>query len=213
MKRLLPIIAFCLLQIPIGLVLAAWPRDCVCCIQCPEAGGSGTLVGISKSGHGIVISAAHVFRMGGTQGITCQWPAVGEKEYPAKFLAMDNTIDIAAVDVPNAPKIKLPAGIVVAIQNGSPFSAAGFPSYSRHSIRWTEGAFSGYEDVMDERNMLITHQKVASGYSGGGRFNSKGQYVGPISGTCGPDKWHLDDTFGAGGERMLEFVGRYMKLK
>lgn len=208
-----------MLRLPAVLLLlfaanaqAEWPRDCVCAIQCQDAGGSGTLVAVSKNHHGLVISAAHVFRAGGMSGITCYWPAV-KKRLKAHFLGMSNANDIAALDVPDCPDLKLPAGIVAAKETDGPFTAVGFPFYSRDSVRWTTGDFAGYDNVDREISMLITHQKTASGYSGGGRFNARGQYVGPISGTVGPDKQHMNDTYGAGGELMLSFVRKYMGKK
>ena len=194
-----------------AVVFGAWPRDSVCSISCGNAGGSGTLVARSKDGHGLVISARHVF-VGESGPTTCYWPAVKQK-CKARILGMSSINDIAALDVPNCPDIKLPAGIVAAKKSDGPFTAVGFPYYSRNEVRWTEGQFSNYENIGDKRSMFVSHQQVASGYSGGGRFNAHGQYVGPISGVVGEDGSHMDDTYGASGELMLAFVGKYMGKK
>ncbi len=182
----------------------AW-SDCVCNIQGPKFGGSGTLVAVSPDHHGLIISAAHVFEDGNTRNIVCEFPAV-KKKYAARLLAAQKFGDIAALDIQNAPGVDLPAAIVTGKKCDGPFTCIGFPYDSRHALRWTKGNFVGY----DNGYTLLTQQNVKSGYSGGARFNRYGEYVGPISGMLGDDQSHMDKCWGASGSLMLGFVNKYV---
>ncbi len=183
---------------------AHW-TDCVCNIQGIRYGGSGTLIAVSPDGHGLVISAAHVFKGGNTHDLTCEFPAV-KKKWPARLLSTEQENDIAALDIESAPDVDLPPAVVAGTRDDGPFICCGFPYDSRHKLRWTKGAFVGYDG-----DTLQTYQQVRSGFSGGGRFNRYGEYVGPISGTIGEDEQHMDKTWGASGEAMVEFVRKYVK--
>ncbi len=185
---------------------AAW-TDCCCNIQGPEFGGSGTLVAVSPDHHGLIISAAHVYENGNTHDLTAEFPAV-RKKYPAKLLAAQKLGDIAALDIKNAPDVDLPPAIVAGKRSDGPFTCCGYPYDSRHALRWTKGDFCGYEN-----DTLLTYQYVKSGYSGGGRFNRFGEYVGPISGMQGDDHEHMDRCWGASGTLLLQFVSKYVKGK
>jgi hypothetical protein len=186
---------------------ANW-TDCVCNIQGPKLGGSGTLVAVSPDRHGLIISAAHVFEDGNTDGIVCEFPAI-KKKYRAKVLACQSRNDIAALDIANAPQIELPPAIVAGKKEDAPFTCVGFPFDSRHELRSTKGRYLGYEND----GPLLTLQQVRSGYSGGGRFNRYGEYVGPISGMQGDNGRPMDRCWGASGKAMLEFVGRFVRQK
>src|SRR4051812_47560306 len=87
--------------------------DSVCSIQCPPHGGSGTLVAINSKGHGLVISARHVFTEGNRNAITCEFPAAHVTLH-ATLLSADTQYDIAALDVANPPKVDMPTAIVPA---------------------------------------------------------------------------------------------------
>lgn len=201
--KLLAIIIVALFALPLQ---AAW-TDCICVISGPQYGGSGTLVAVAKNGHGLVISAAHVFEDGNTHDILCVFPAV-KVVCDAKILAVDSRHDIAALDIAKVPKVELPAGIVAGQKADGPYVCAGFPWDSRHALRWTRGAFVGYDGAT-----LLTRQTVRSGFSGGGRFNRFGEYVGPISGMRGEGDAPLDQCWGCSGPAMLAFVGRFVKLE
>lgn len=209
MKRL-SIPLFCLLQLAIVGVMylgahANW-SDCVCNIQGPKYGGSGTLVAVSKNGHGLIISAAHVYEDGNTRGIKATFPAI-KKTYPARVLKCQAAFDIAALDIADAPTVELPPAIVAGRKADGPFTCLGFPYDSRGKLRWTKGPYAGYEDG----STLLTFQQVRSGFSGGGRFNRYGEYCGPISGMRGGDEQHMDKCWGASGKALIEFVGRYVE--
>ena len=194
-----------------GYAHGEWPHDCVCSINGPKYGGSGTLLAVGKNGHGLVISAAHVFEDGNNKGLTCEFPAI-KKKFPAKFLAWDTKNDIAAIDIADAPDIQLPAGKKKKKKSDGPFSCVGYPSYSRHEVRWTVGDYLGYEKWEPGKTTFLTKQEVASGYSGGARFNRFGEYCGPISGKTGPDTNHMDKTWGVSGDAMLLFVGKFVEV-
>lgn len=206
MKFLPTIAAFMLLVSSAG---AAW-TDCVCAVECPTAGGSGTLVALSKDGHGLVISAAHVFEDGNERGISCVFPAI-DKKCKARLLGTQKLGDLAALDIENPPEVDLPDAIVAGRKEDGPFLCAGFPYDFRRQLRWTRGDFVRYSDTSDGR-MLLTRQQVRSGFSGGGRFNRFGEYVGPITGMTGEDTHSMDDCYGASAEVLLKFVDKYVRV-
>jgi hypothetical protein len=198
-------LAIAILLLVSPATFAAW-TDCVCNIQGPKYGGSGTLIAVAKNGHGLIISAAHVFEDGNTQNLFCEFPAVGKK-YPAKLLAAQSRNDIAALDIASVPNVPLPGAVVAAKPADGPFVCAGFPYDSRHQLRWTRGKYCGYDGAT-----LLTYQTVRSGFSGGGRFNRWGEYVGPISGMRGENGQRMDKCWGASGAAMLEFIGRFVEV-
>ncbi len=104
----------------------------------------------------------------------------------------------------------MPPAVVAGLGEDGPFTACGFPYDSRHALRWTKGPFVDYEQWDDGTTQLTTRQRVKSGYSGGGRFNRYGEYIGPISGVCGPDKRHMDKTYGSSGDGVQDFVAQFV---
>ncbi|MCI0333687.1 MAG: serine protease [Planctomycetes bacterium] len=191
-------------------------HDCVCEIVCPPNGGSGTLVATRADGHGLVISVAHVFEGGNRAAIVCEFPAA-RKKYPARLLAIDESYDLAALDIPAVPDVDMPSAIVPARKEDGPFTCVGFPWNSRHAVRWDRGDYIGYPQGNGTSafapSMLHTRTHVISGYSGGARFNRYGEYVGPISGMCGEGGAYMDRTWGASGIVLIRFISRFVELE
>lgn len=198
------------------LAVPAWAHvhDSVCDVFCPPNGGSGTLVGVTRDGRGLVISAAHVFVGGNRNAIVCTFPKTGQK-CRAKMLGQDSAHDIAALSIAAPKGIETPPRVVAARKEDGPFTCVGFPWNSHGNLRWVRGDFAGYatggESAWDS-DMLHTRTHVISGYSGGARFNRHGEYVGPVSGMTG-DGPRLDRTWGVSGKALEAFVGRWLKCE
>lgn len=205
----------------------AWPHDTVCSVFCPfqqkhedgsiGSGGSATLLAIdAKSGHGFLLSAWHIYDEPDQDRntILVKFPTQKNKVWQAKILGKNEKYDLVALDIKDAPKLKLPAAIIEGRQQDGPFTAVGYPYNANNELRWVSGKFIGYPhggESSSQSSMLWTTNPVISGYSGGARFNRYGEYVGLISGVRGEDEDHMDTCWGASGSVLKQFVGQWVK--
>jgi len=193
---------------------AAWPHDSVCAVSCSPYGGSGCLVGVTKQGRGLVISAAHVFESGNRQNISCKFPTVA-RPLRARILGFDWQHDLVALDIPAPEGVATPTGVKAAGKDDGEITHVGYPWNAQGKQRYTVGRYLGYagggQSAWD-RSQLHTRCKVISGMSGGARFNRHGDYLGVISGMTG-DGPNMDRCWGCSGPALTKFVGRWMKCE
>jgi hypothetical protein len=214
MKAPAILIALKLLLLLASQVYAEWPHDSVCAVFCPPYGGSGCLVGVTKDGRGLVISAAHVFESGNRNNLSCKFPTVRER-IRARILGFDWSHDLVALDIKAPDDIATPTCVKAASKDDGQITHVGYPCNAQGSQRYTVGPYIGYAGSGESawgRSQLHTRCRVISGYSGGARFNKHGEYIGVISGMTGngPD---MDRAWGASGPALEKFVGRWMKCE
>lgn len=213
------------LSLAASVTLADHPHDAVAHISAwpsenpypgmEGAGGSGTLLGISKDGkRGFLIGAAHVFERGCTRAITCTFP-VDNKRRRCRILGIDRRYDVAALEVSSPPRIKTPR-ITVARKQDEPFTICGYPFNANGRLRWNQGRWitnPGNGESAWLPSMLHTSAHSISGQSGGATFNRRGEYVAVVSGNTGHTPDNMNRTWGCSGDALLKFTGRYMRIK
>jgi hypothetical protein len=145
--------------------------------QWARAGGSATLVGVGN-GKGILFSVAHCFDNGGRTA-TLRFRG-HEQSWKAKVVGIDFKHDLAALEIDNPPDVEMPPCVTVARADEGPYAMLGYPYYSNGALCYTVGPLR-YSDS-GGRAMIAAPIRVASGFSGGGMFNARGEYCGPISG-------------------------------
>lgn len=209
MTRLIAAVA---LLLAAAVALADLPHDAVCNVSAPPYGGSGTLVGYSDEGSGIVITAAHVIDEGDQSRMSCRF--TNGRCCRAKLLGRNAAYDIAALDVESPPNMPTPS-IVVARKEDGPYTAVGYPWDKQGRQAHVTGAYLGYPGRGESawaRSMLHTRTHVYSGYSGGARFNRYGEYVGVVSGMTGDGGSSMDRTWGCAGPALIQFVGQWVEV-
>jgi S1-C subfamily serine protease len=177
-----------------------WPYCCVADIQCGNAGGSGTLIGVSKT-IGIVATAAHVVEAGNRvslrfpDGYKCQGSVV----------ARDTRLDLAAIRLPVKPGMQTTRGIRAATSSDKIVLAVGYPFYCEPGIpHWTKGKNLGYDGTDIH---FAAHPFIHSGFSGGMLIGTDGYYLGSTNG------YGDDYSYAAAGQSMVRFFSRWVKVE
>lgn len=192
---------------------SAHPHDAVARVSCPPYGGSGTLVGVSKNGRGLLLTAAHVIEEGDRSRISCTFPKIN-KTFRARILGEDRRYDIAALDIAAPEGIETPLIAAPRKENG-PFYSVGYPWNAQGGLRWSKGPMIGFAGGGESAwlpSMLHTRATVISGYSGGCTLDRYGRMVAIVSGMTG-DGPNLDRTWGVSGPALEKFAARWLKQK
>lgn len=177
-----------------------WPYCCVADIQCGNAGGSGTLIGVANT-IGIVATAAHVVEGGNRvsirfpDGYKCQGAVIGR----------DSQLDLAAIRLPVKSGMRTTRGIRAADARDKTVLAVGYPFYCQPGIpHWTKGAYLGYSDSDVH---FAAHPFLHSGFSGGMLIGTDGYYLGSTNG------YGDDYSYAASGKAMVRFFSRWVKVE
>lgn len=175
-----------------------WPYCCVCDIQCGNAGGSATLLGVVGK-RGIAGTAAHVVEQGNTVRLTfpCGYSCTG------RVVGRNNQLDLAAIDLPIQPGMNTPRGVRAAKSTDKMLLAIGYPYYCKGCPHFTKGLNLGYEgtDVHFD-----AHPFIHSGFSGGCLLSEDGWYLGSTNG------YGTNYCYAAGGPAMVRFFSRWVKV-
>jgi hypothetical protein len=175
-----------------------WPYSTTCRIRKPadHSGGSGTL--IAKSGtHALVVTNHHVV---GTSGhVKVGWP-MGPVEADGEVLAGSRRVDLAII-VCEAPTSIEPAIVAPFDRADGPFTACGFPSYSRNVLQVQQG---NVEEIWDQTIVLDCEHKP--GMSGGTVFNTNGELCAVI---WGHNQWQRTG-MSVPADYLLEFLAPHV---
>jgi hypothetical protein len=150
-----------------------WPYDAVCAVHKPAtgSGGSGTLVATTDT-HALIITNRHVAGTSGT--IQLRWPTEKESK-SGRVLLASRQYDLAAIEA-ELPNIE-PVDLAPFDPADGPFTACGFPSYSRKQLQIQTGNY--LDHFGDSTRITAQHQP---GMSGGAVFNSHGELCAVIWG-------------------------------
>lgn len=187
----------------------------VCRVNCTKAdgaeigSGSGVYLGEGHLGDGIVLTAYHVVRRHAESNITVRFPRDRQWRM-AEYLGGDEAHDIAALSI-EAPEGVEPPLIAEASYQDGPFTCVGYPYNSRGRQRSVLGPYVPCDVAPLTRSPLRVGVKVVQGYSGGGCFNRRGEYVGVIYGRIFTG--NLDMAIITSGPVLFEFLGRFMTLE
>jgi len=188
----------------------AWPYDSVCDIvsnageyrdgQTVWPGGSGTYVGRS-GGDAIIVSCAHTFESGTSQGAKVEFSSGFRAE--AKIVAIDFDKDISILRCKAPTGIKTPRGVRSA--RAGDLVAVGYPWYGKktqHFLKCKPIDWTGSEVNVS----AIFH----SGYSGGAIFDREGFLCGVI---LGNRRLNSPDYCGRAlsGSALTSFVGKWLE--
>lgn len=177
-----------------------WPYSVVCSISAGDAGGSGTLIGITQDGKGIIATAAHVVE--GTRAIRATFP----DGYKANGTVIDRNenLDLAACVILVKPGMQTPRGLRANVREGELVTAYGYPYYSRNLEHWTQGKV---EDVSEDTIKFLAKPYIHSGFSGGCLLDKDGYYLGSTNG------YGKGYCYAAGGPEMVRFFSKWVKVQ
>jgi len=180
----------------------ALPWDSVCDLSAPPYGGSGTLIGIDGN-RGLIATCSHTFHGVGTRNVSVEFRS-GYKAR-AKLLAMDDRNDLALFEIQVEPNMVTPPAVKLARRNEGTVTAIGFPWYGQGAMHYTSGRLVRIDS--SGRALFAARPHVHSGFSGGGLFNERGEYLGAISGYDGDGL-----SIAGSGEPLRRLVARYMEV-
>ena len=191
-----------LLLLCVGICQASWPWDACCAVRSGNAGGSGTLVGVSGE-QSLVITAHHVIEGGGRRSV--RFP--GREWQPAQLVGSDSRNDIAALVTRTPEGIGTPRGYRAAAKEDGPFVMIGYPWYGRGKREVWQGDYNGYTSW---GTVLVRGRgHIQSGYSGGMTLNRYAEYVGPCNGFT--DYGSGVSSYATSGDAMTRFVDRFLR--
>ncbi len=178
-----------------------YPYCCVAEVQCGDAGGSATLVGV-QGNRGLAITAAHVVE-GGSR-VSLRFP----NGYKCKgsVLGRNPSLDLAAIELPAVKGLRTVYRVRPAKSSDGVLLAVGYPYYERGEGRphYTTGPYLGYANSDVE---FRARPSLHSGFSGGGLFAPDGSYLGSTNG------YGDSYSYAASGQAMVNFVGRWLKVE
>ncbi len=174
-------------------------------------GGSGTLVGVTEDGEGLILTCGHLWENEQTGqfneigNVTARFK--GGDRLPCKVLGIDQQDDCSVIQCKAPPGIKT-VHITDARAEDGPFIAIGYPAANGNRLSFSVGKYT------DQRGgRLYTRLLVTSGYSGGAVVNKRGELCGVADGMSGAVAGNLNDCYGPSGTTVKKFISQWMITK
>ena len=181
--------------------------DATCDLSAPPYGGSATLVRVDENGVGVLVTCSHTFHGVGTRNVSVEFRN-GYKTQ-AKLLAMDDDNDLAVFAIRAPEGVALPPAVKLASRNEGEVIAVGFPWYGQGKMHYTTGKVVQIDG--SGRVLFAAQPHVHSGYSGGGLFNERGEYLGAISGFT--EGYGTSLSIAGSGEPLRRLLSRYVEVQ
>ena len=139
-------------------------------------GGAGTI----WHPDGLVITNAHVVQRGPLQVVLADG-----RRFPARLIAQDERLDVAALSIDASGLPTIPLGESTALRPGQLVMAAGHPWGVEGAV--ATGVVIGTGDPPDRRELLAVSLSLRPGNSGGPLTDAQGRLVGINAMVTGPE--------------------------
>ena len=145
-----------------------------------DAGGGGRGAGTIWHPDGLVITNAHVVQRGPLQVVLADG-----RRFPARLIAQDERLDVAALSIDASDLPTIPLGESTALRPGQLVMAAGHPWGVEGAV--ATGVVIGAGDEPDRRELLAVSLSLRPGNSGGPLTDARGRLVGINAMATGPE--------------------------
>ena len=139
-------------------------------------GGAGTI----WHADGLVVTNAHVVQRGPLQVVLADG-----RRFPARLIAQDESLDVAALSIDASGLPTIPLGESTALRPGQLVMAAGHPWGVEGAV--ATGVVIGTGDEPDRRELVAVSLSLRPGNSGGPLTDARGRLVGINAMATGPE--------------------------
>lgn len=164
------------IESPLPPVATSWHDYCVRVIVDngdSQSLGSGTVISSGYDGKKLVLTASHVLG-GSRRGISVRYR---DRTYPARFLAVADEGDLAALEA------SLPGDLRLPIASEAPRTASMMGFGSNGKLHYHSGRLTGHATPRGDRTPDMAFSFTSDqGDSGGGVFNDRGEFAGVVWG-------------------------------
>ena len=160
------------------VVESVWPS----LVKLHVGGGRGAGAGAGTIWHsdGLVMTNAHVVQRGPVEVVL-----VDGRRFPARLIAQDERLDVAALSIDASDLPTIPLGESTALRPGQLVMAAGHPWGVDGAV--ATGVVIGTGDEPDRRELVAVSLSLRPGNSGGPLTDARGRLVGINAMVTGPE--------------------------